>query len=103
MTCKNGKVISIFGEFCTENEECPIATGSITVLKSNCSKSQNNHCPLNKDSSKICMDKVNVPISNFCSVNVGGYWKCPNAKSGLNFDQCYERQVTCLYFKTYLI
>ena len=40
---------------------------------------------------KICMDKVNVSITDKCSY--GGedeFWNCPKANKGLAFEQCYN-------------
>ena len=91
ISCENGQAISIDGDFCLGCQECPIANFSIMALTSNCSKSSNHYCPLNFDSSKICMDKVNFSITDYCS-NGGrdDYWKCPKANKGLNFEQCYD-------------
>ena len=85
-------MISTFGEFC---DGCPLAAFSEIALKSNCSKSSNHFCPLYGSSLKICMDKVNVSISDYCSIE--NAWNCPNAKDGLNFEQCYERSVVIDY------
>lgn len=87
-TCHNGQAISIHGNFCPECKECPISKESNLALTSNCSKTSNHFCPLFPDSSKICMDKVNVAVDEYCSIG-GDYWTCPNAKSGLDFDQCH--------------
>ena len=46
---------------------------------------------INTYSYKICMDKVNVSITNKCSY--GGedeFWNCPKANKGLAFEQCYN-------------
>ena len=47
-------------------------------------------------SSKICMDKVNVSIGDYCSGDKADYFDCteyykdcPKANKGLNFEQCY--------------
>ena len=85
---ENGKALSIFGDFC---QECPINRRSVLALTSNCSKSSNHFCQIDYYSSKICMDKVNVNITKYCSN--GGYdepWICPKANKGLHFEQCYD-------------
>ena len=89
MRCENGKALSIFENFC---HGCPLGSYSTFAMSSNCSKRFNNFCPMYYSSSKICMDKVNVPMN--CSA--GGlhqYWKCPKAIKGPNFDQCYDMYV----------
>ena len=89
-SCKNGQAISI-GNFCNRCEECPIFTQSRIALKSNCTKKSNQFCPVSPDSSKICMDKHNVSISAYCSLNSDNdYWQCPHANSGITFEQCYD-------------
>ena len=88
MYCENGQSLSIFGDYC---HDCPITPSSSFALTSNCSKMSNHFCPLQSDSSKICTDKVNVNITEYCSW--GGYdepWKCPKANKGINFEQCYD-------------
>lgn len=87
MNCENGQSLSIFGDYC---HDCPIGYSSTYALTSNCSKSSNHFCPLYAYTSKICMDKVNVDITDFCSY--AGYdepLKCPKANKGINFEQCY--------------
>ena len=87
MYCENGQSLSIFGDYC---HDCPIGHSSTSALTSNCSKSSTNFCPINLYSSKICLDKVNVSITDYCS---GGgfekFWICPKANKGLIFEQCY--------------
>ena len=87
VSCENGQMISTFGEFC---DGCPLSTFSEMVLKSNCSKSLNQICPFYYTSLKICMDKVNVSISEYCSIDIENAWTCPNANDGHNFEQCYD-------------
>ena len=91
--CENGQALSIFGEFCNE---CPMHRYSVFALTSNCSKSSNHFCQIDYYSSKICMDKVNVSIGDYCSgdktdvFDCTEYYKdCPKANKGLNFEQCY--------------
>ena len=88
VSCENGQALSIFGEFCYE---CPLIKISSLALTSNCSKMSNHFCPMDYTSSKICMDKVNVPITDYCSTSADDKpWICPKANKGLNFEQCYE-------------
>ena len=89
MYCENGQALSIFGDFCHECQDCPIAKNYLKLfLLSNCSKSSNNFCPTHRDSSKICMDRFNVNKTDYC--NYDGSWICPKANKGLNFEQCYD-------------
>ena len=90
MYCENGKALSIYGDSC---EECPIEKhSSALALASNCGRSSNNFCPIYDATSKICMNKVNVNIIDYCSyfAEDGEAWICPKANKGLNFDQCYD-------------
>ena len=87
--CENGQALSIYGDFCNDCHECPIGTNSFSAISSNCSKRFNHFCPLYM-SSKICMDKVNVSVTDYCTH--GGqneHWICPKASKGLDFEQCY--------------
>ena len=92
ISCENGHALSYNGDFCHDSQECPIsAQNSILAMSSNCSKMSNHFCPLYDYSSKICMDKVNVSITDYCSW--GGLdepWICPEANKGLKFEQCYD-------------
>ena len=92
VNCDNGQAVSVFGDFC---QECPLVhLYSSFAVSSNCSYNLNHFCPLYDDASKICIDKVDVSITNYCSY--GGqneYWKCPKANKGLKFDQCYDMYV----------
>ena len=89
-SCQNGQAIST-EEFCDECQECPVAQNDVFALKSNCSKSSNSFCPSFSGSSKICMDKINVSLSDHCKSEINNNrWMCPNANSGLNFEQCYD-------------
>ena len=90
--CKNGKALSIMGDFCQECQECPVRKyASSLALTSNCSKSLNNYCPRDLLTSKICMDKINDSITDHCSYVEGDEpWLCPKANKGLDFEQCYD-------------
>ena len=91
--CENGQALSIRGHFCDKCHECPISTQhSFIAMSSNCNKMSNNFCPISSHASKICMDKLSVNITDYClRSNVGdNYWKCPKARKGLNFEQCYD-------------
>ena len=89
--CENGQALSIYGDFCHECQECPTFEIFTEMgLTSNCSKISNHFCPMFLGSSKICMDKVNVNITDYCSASyVRKPWFCPKAINGLNFEQCY--------------
>ena len=90
-SCENGQALVIYGDFCSDSEMCPIATENQLALSSNCSKTSNHFCPMYQMSSKICMDKVNVSVTDYCSYGRGEqYWKCPKANKGLIFEQCYH-------------
>lgn len=91
VSCKYGQAIK-WEVFCESQGQCPISTDFTSVaLKSNCSRISNHFCPMNRLSSKICMDEVNVSITDYCS-SVGDehVWECPSANSGLKFEQCYS-------------
>ena len=92
MSCENGQAISIYGEMCNKSEECPISDlTSKRALESNCSYSSNHFCPIYYTSSKICMDKVDVSITDYCTYyGQAEPWNCPKANKGLKFDQCYS-------------
>ena len=87
VNCENGQTLSIFGDFC---HECPLLKHSSLALTSNCSKSSNHFCPIGYDTSKICTDKVNVNITDYCRHEFSETWICPKANKGLNFEQCYH-------------
>ena len=88
MYCESGQELSIHGDFCYD---CPLYIYSAFALKSNCSKMSNHFCPLYAGTSKICMDKVNVNITYYCSRDGQDKpWICPKANKGLNFEQCYN-------------
>ena len=88
--CANGKAIP-FELFCEDQGQCPIHTGlTATALKSDCSHISNHVCPVYPLSSKICMDKVNVSLSRYCSPEYGNYFQCQSAGLGLEFEQCYN-------------
>ena len=91
MHCEHGQAISIYGDFCVETQECALSPGSTFALTSNCSKTSNHFCPFYASSSKICMDKVNVSITDYCTSDglYHKYWKCPKAIKGHDFEQCY--------------
>ena len=92
VSCKNGQAISIFEDFCNKCQECPILPFSMVAFASNCSKISNHVCPFSKDASKICIDKLNVSITDYCSDKDGNkYWKCPMANKGLKHEQCYSQ------------
>ena len=81
----------MFGEFCHECQECPIELISGFAMSSNCSKMFNHFCPMYPETSKICMDRVNTNITDYCSGGgVNHYWKCPKANKGLEVEQCYD-------------
>ena len=86
--CENGQALSLYGDFCHECHECPLATYSVYAMLSNCSKRSNNFCPMFDVTSKICMDRFNVNITDYC--DYGEPWICPKANKGLNFEQCYD-------------
>lgn len=91
--CEHGQALG-FEHFC--EDLCPLSAIAITALKSNCSYIQNKNCPIYRVSNKICMDKVNVTISDYCTGNSYDYdeeklfWSCPKANRGLDFEQCYN-------------
>ena len=89
--CENGQAVSLYGDSC--HDECPIGKSSRSAMSSNCSKSLNNFCPIIEETSKICMDRVNVSITDYCFSNseYDKYWNCPKANKGVNFEQCYNR------------
>ena len=91
--CENGQTLSIYRDFCHENKVCPIHPYSSMALKSNCSQTFNHFCPTSEKTSKICMDKLDVSITTYCSNSYMGQgpWKCPKANKGLNFEQCYDK------------
>ena len=90
MSCENGQQISVYGKFCNENQGCPLGIESLLALTSNCSKSSNHFCPISSSTAKICIDRVDVSITNYCSYGArnDSYWKCPKANKGLEFEQC---------------
>ena len=91
MNCDNAQALSIYGNFCHDSNDCPTESFSSFAMSSNCSKINNHFCPLNFGSSKICIDKANVPITEYCPSGLGlKNWECPKANKGLNFDQCYD-------------
>ena len=90
--CESGQALSIYGDFCHDCQECPIQPFSHLyhlAMSTNCSKSSNHFCPIYMSASKICLDKVNVSITDYCS-NGDEPWICPKANKGLNFEQCYK-------------
>ena len=87
--CENGKVVPQ-EDFCEGQEQCPIATSSATALKSNCRHMSNNFCPMSQMSSKICLDKVNVSMGDYCKRFTDYIWICPMAKESPYFEQCYN-------------
>ena len=89
ISCKNGQLLSIYGDFCNKCQECPIKGHSDIAMSSNCSKITNHFCPKWYSTSKICMDNAEVSITDYCHFDGDDYWKCPKANKGLNFDQCY--------------
>ena len=90
MYCENGQAVSIYGDFCVKSRECAILPDSDFALTSNCSKSSNHFCPIHPYSSKICMDNVNVSITDYCTGGIyDKHWKCPKAIKGHDFEQCY--------------
>ena len=92
ISCENGQAIPTHGGFCKDSQECPIITSyGIMALTSNCGHVSNHFCPISRGLSKICIDKVNVSITDYCTE--GGhdkYWKCPKANKGLVFEQCFD-------------
>ena len=91
--CKNGQVLSIHGDFCQNCQECPLELFSSFAMSSNCSKTSNHFCTVFQGTSKICMNKVDVSITDYCSshgLNDPEPWVCPKANKGLNFEQCYD-------------
>ena len=81
-------------------EQCPISTESTIALKSDCSYSSNQFCPARPTASKICMNNVDVPVTDYCDFSGQGhnYWQCPKGYSGLNFDQCYDKYMIIVHF-----
>ena len=92
MYCENGQALSIYEDFCEGGHACPIGTDSYFALTSNCSKISNHFCPIYHLTSKICLDKVDVNITNYCKYgrNDEEPWICPKANKGLSFVQCYD-------------
>ena len=76
----------MYGDFCNQ---CPIGEKSTVALTSNCSKAFNQFCPISS-SSKICINNVDVSITDYCSYDGGEYWTCPKVNKGLDFEQCYH-------------
>ena len=91
--CQNGQAMSIYGDFCKDGHECPTSIYSNYAMKSNCSYDSNHFCPMQFDSSKICINKMNVSISDYCRngdpYGIDTHWTCPKANYGLDFEQCY--------------
>ena len=60
------------------------------ALTSNCSKESNHVCPIDMTNSKICVDKDNVSITDYCNMLPvkEKQWVCPKANKGLSFQQC---------------
>ena len=90
ISCKNGKVLSNI-DFCRDCQECPINKQSSVALTSNCSKTSNNFCPVTYDTSKICINRLNVSLPKYCTkYEDAPHWICPKANKGLDFEQCYD-------------
>ena len=61
-----------------------------TAIKSNCSLADYQHCPAGFFSTRICMDKVNVSVTDYCGSLLSQGKLCPLPSNGLEIDQCYS-------------
>ena len=91
ISCKNGNLLHT-GDFCEQQGQCPISYWSPAAMKSNCTKSSNHFCPVGGQSTKICMEKFNVSMIDYCSAITSDYpgYMCPSLGNGLIFEQCYN-------------
>ena len=84
--CSKGTKLR-FNEFCKDQSQCAESSENYgTVINSNCSQSDIQHCPSSKyDSSKLCSSDVE-DIEEYCYEGQA----CPKALSGLDYQQCFD-------------
>ena len=92
VSCPNGQIQSQ-EIFCEDQSACPITEYGVVSLITNCSHMQNHHCPASYLASKICADKVDVSLNDYCKgidpTSPPGKI-CPLANKGLDYAQCYN-------------
>ena len=89
VTCPGGQKLNK-GQFCEQQGQCPTIMIVETALKSNCSNVGSHYCPGSLDSTKICMDKINASVKDYCGSMRSQGQLCPPPSNGLEIEQCYS-------------